>query len=375
GGINMAQRVMDCGEAGHILLSKTVADVLSQLSEWAGHLQDWGEQTVKHGVKLHIFNLYTGEVGNPEAPEKLRLQRAETIQPPTPNPLWLILSALFLALTVGLSAVILRRFLGDAPDVASVLITLSLGLLCLSVGSAFTRSVRQWVESGFFRLGVKLKFQGKWQMALALVALLMVGAFYFSLPAVAHIYNERAIKFQQAGNLSAALKSFERAVSLNPGYAVAHYNLASAYEDVQAFDEALTEYQTALRADPRFYFAYNNLARLYLLRRKDYASALKVLNAALDLKPQETQVKYSLYKNRGWAHFGLEFYDLAVADLRESLDWRPDGAAAHCLLAQALEAQKKEAASKPEWQDCLGYAAGEPDVEASWLSLAQERLK
>jgi serine/threonine protein kinase/tetratricopeptide (TPR) repeat protein len=375
GGVNMAQRVMDCGEAGHIMLSKTVADTLSRLSEWADYLQDWGEQTVKHGVKLHLFNLYTGEAGNPTPPEKLRSQRAKPSQSAAPNPLWLILSILFLALTVGLAAVIARRFLGDAPDITGISITLSLGLLCLLVGSAFTRNGRQWVEHGFFRFGLKLTFQGKWQMAFTLAGALIVSAFYFSLPTIARVYNQRAIEFQQAGDLSTALKSYERAVSLNPGYAVAHYNLASAYEDVEAFDEALAEYQTAIRADPKFYFAHNNLARLYLLRRKDHASALNILNSALDLRPKEAQVKYSLYKNRGWAHLGLGYYDLAVADLRESLNWRQDGAAAHCLMAQALEAQRKEAAARPEWEACLGYAAGEADVEASWLSLARKRLE
>jgi serine/threonine protein kinase/Tfp pilus assembly protein PilF len=375
GGINMAQRVMDCGEAGHILLSKTVADTMSQLSEWAEYLQDWGEQAVKHGVKLHLFNLYTGEAGNPTLPEKLRSRPAKTSQSAAPNPLWLILSILFLALTVGLAVMIARRFLGNAPDVTGISITLSLGLLCLSVGSAFTQNGQQWVEHGFFRFGLKLTFQGKWRMVFTLAGALIVSAFYFLLPTIAGAYNERAIEFQQAGDLSAALKCYERAVNLNPGYAVAHYNLASAYEDVEAFDEALAEYQTAMRADPKFYFAYNNLARLYLLRRKDHASALNIINAALGLKPQEPQVKYSLFKNRGWAHFGLGLYDRAVADLRESLNWRQDGAAAHCLLAQALEAQMEEAAARPEWEACLGYAVGEADVEASWLSLARERLE
>ena len=67
-GINIAQRVMDCGSAGHILLSNTVADVLSQLSDWAKYLYDLGEYEVKHGVKVHLYNLYTGEVGNPDLP-------------------------------------------------------------------------------------------------------------------------------------------------------------------------------------------------------------------------------------------------------------------------------------------------------------------
>ena len=72
GGINMAQRVMDCGDAGHILLSRNVADVLLQLSEWEAHLSDWGEQKVKHDVLVHIFNLYTVDVGCAELPFKLR---------------------------------------------------------------------------------------------------------------------------------------------------------------------------------------------------------------------------------------------------------------------------------------------------------------
>lgn len=72
GGINIAQRVMDCGDAGHILLSKTVADDLAQLSAWRAHLRDLGLVEVKHDVKVHIFNLYTGEAGNPEGPSKLR---------------------------------------------------------------------------------------------------------------------------------------------------------------------------------------------------------------------------------------------------------------------------------------------------------------
>ncbi len=78
GGINMAQRVMDCGDAGHILVSKTVADTLGQLSDFAECFHDLGEAEVKHGVKVQIVNYYTSEVGNPELPQKLR--KAITVQ-------------------------------------------------------------------------------------------------------------------------------------------------------------------------------------------------------------------------------------------------------------------------------------------------------
>jgi adenylate cyclase len=71
-GINIAQRVMDCGDAGHILLSKRVADDLADVAQWRPLLHDLGTCEVKHGVKLALFNLYSEEVGNPELPSKFK---------------------------------------------------------------------------------------------------------------------------------------------------------------------------------------------------------------------------------------------------------------------------------------------------------------
>lgn len=71
-GMNIAQRVMDCGDAGHILLSKRVADDLAQFREWQPFLHDLGEVEVKHGVRLPIVNLYREDAGNPAIPEKFR---------------------------------------------------------------------------------------------------------------------------------------------------------------------------------------------------------------------------------------------------------------------------------------------------------------
>ncbi len=82
-GINMAQRVMDCGDAGHILLSQHVADDLVQYRQWAPRLRDLGECEVKHGVRLHLVNLYAEPLGNPEVPEKFR-QIAASASMPSP---------------------------------------------------------------------------------------------------------------------------------------------------------------------------------------------------------------------------------------------------------------------------------------------------
>ena len=72
-GINIAQRVMDCGDAGHILLSKHVADDLEHYPHWQPHLHSLGECEVKHGVRIGVVNLYNNEVGNPKPPRNCRL--------------------------------------------------------------------------------------------------------------------------------------------------------------------------------------------------------------------------------------------------------------------------------------------------------------
>ncbi len=83
-GINMAQRVMDCGDAGHILLSRHVAEDLEQYRQWQPYLHDLGECEVKHGVRVHVVNFYTEEVGNPETPEKFRQSKETQTAPATP---------------------------------------------------------------------------------------------------------------------------------------------------------------------------------------------------------------------------------------------------------------------------------------------------
>src|SRR5438132_3761729 len=80
-GINMGQRVMDCGDAGHILISKHVAEDLEQYAHWQPLLHNLGECEVKHGVRVALANLYSDEFGNPALPKKfeaLQKQRART---------------------------------------------------------------------------------------------------------------------------------------------------------------------------------------------------------------------------------------------------------------------------------------------------------
>jgi class 3 adenylate cyclase len=71
-GLNVARRVMECGDAGHILLSKHVAEDLEEYEQWRPLLHDLGTCEVKHGARLGVVNLYAYEVGNPQLPKKLQ---------------------------------------------------------------------------------------------------------------------------------------------------------------------------------------------------------------------------------------------------------------------------------------------------------------
>lgn len=77
-GINTAQRVMDCGDAGHILVSRTIAEVLEQLDEWPRYITNFGTFEVKHGVLLEIYNIQRDGAGVPELPSKLKAAKKQT---------------------------------------------------------------------------------------------------------------------------------------------------------------------------------------------------------------------------------------------------------------------------------------------------------
>src|ERR1043166_3141553 len=133
-GINMAQRVVDCGDAGHILLSAHIAEDLVHYRHWQPYLHDIGECEVKHGRRLRLFNLYKGNIGNPQVPEKLRAQKKWRKKPPTvhpiPAPIWskiaLTVALVVLTIAVAISSFIflhrasLRKSTSSAESTGSV---------------------------------------------------------------------------------------------------------------------------------------------------------------------------------------------------------------------------------------------------------------
>ena len=258
------------------------------------------------------------------------------------------------------AVIISYRFGYPAPDILSFSILTLLWLGLIFAGSLFFPLGRRWVRSANRRVMIHL------------VSLLAVCGLFQALPGIALRYNNEV--FQQ-NEVREKIKLLTRAVALNPEYAEAHYNLAAIFEDLPDQEKAILEYLAAVRADPRFYQAHNNLARL-LIHRGEYGDALNIINSAFEQNPRESSVRYTLFKNRCWAHLGLKLYDLADTDLKEATKLDDTRAAAHCLRAQLLEARKDFSEAMIEWRFCQEFwSEDEKGLENAWRSTAQERLK
>src|SRR5213595_1973076 len=145
-GINVAQRVMDCGDAGHILLSGHIAEDLTQYRDWQPYLHDLGECEVKHGLRLHLVNLYKDNLGNPHVPDKLKRRRWKQASGvsvrPVITPRWskyvltavLLVSAVALAISFSVfyrrgSPAVARSSSGKAADVGLLIAEKSIAVL------------------------------------------------------------------------------------------------------------------------------------------------------------------------------------------------------------------------------------------------------
>jgi TolB-like protein/class 3 adenylate cyclase/Tfp pilus assembly protein PilF len=111
-GINMAKRVMDCGDAGHILLSKHVAEDLEEYERWRPLLHDLGTCEVKHGMRVSVTNLYSEEIGNPRLPSKLQAVRKHRA-----HVRWAEIAAAFLVLGAIIAGVF---FLARRPTTSAL---------------------------------------------------------------------------------------------------------------------------------------------------------------------------------------------------------------------------------------------------------------
>lgn len=318
-----------------------------------------------------------------------------------------------IAMALSFIAEIVRRFVSSGVDIPSTILQGWLGFLVGSTIFQFAKQVAEVRSRKSGEKGVPSRF--KTRLLLALIIVLTALAMEYFRPTVAYYYSNKGVYEREGGQPSSPIENYQRSINLKPDDAIAHYNLASAYEAILEYEKAESEYLSAIRWNDRLYIVYPRLARLYILRRKDPANALRLIDIGLekldlleqddqalaalseqerqDIKKNWQRARFALWKDRGWAELNLEQYGQAENALKKALEIRKDGAAARCLLAQVLEqrarkletqqdkaqkskAQKDQDEAIFQWEQCIAHSNLQKDeIEPDWLSMAHERTE
>jgi tetratricopeptide (TPR) repeat protein len=295
-------------------------------------------------------------------------ERARTI-------IWVLLTGFSITLIISVAADVSSRFLVGVPDRLSILSTASQVFLALLAGSSFTQAGREWVGRLLAAVHVRRGLQPFFGFILALVVLSAIIGFRYSLPAVARSYNQRGVEALRDKKVGAALANFQRAVSLNPDYPEAQYNLANVQETVFDYDKAIASYQKTIELSTNFDEAYNDLAHLYLLYRSDYKRALDILSQIFSKPITDPSLKYAAYKNRAWAFMGQDQLALSANDLELAQNIQ-DTAEIHCMRGEVLWRMSAKTEAVDEWTKCLKMAKTDSrGVEPYWQALAMTGIR
>lgn len=294
-----------------------------------------------------------------------------------------------LALLVDIS----RRFLLGGSGVAGLsVVTLSSLVTLLKARNEIMEAGRQGFRILLEKRGVKSPWQAGATCGTTVLLATALTALWFGLPDFSRHFNRLGQQAQENGELGRAEQLYNQAIALDDGNLDAHYNLGTLYEDLQDTDKATTQYLIAIQGDlPE---AYNNLAHLYIqeaTRTKDSNTQVQKQHQAIALLSQglglaESQdsspsVKYSFYKNLGWARFLQGQPQIAEPLLENAIkiseQMGPNNVlnqgSAHCILAQSLDAQDPPTALR-SWQRCCQLGTSANANEDAWILQAQDKL-
>jgi tetratricopeptide (TPR) repeat protein len=274
-----------------------------------------------------------------------------------------------------------RKVGGEGIGIESALPIATTALGSVSLGSLLSRGFRDRLTSGLDRQrwprGTRLV------ISVTILALLVATALTWRLyPAMSRHYEKLGARAlgtaasKASGQLDLGRIYLERAIRFDPTNTRAHYELGGVYEDLLDEEGALAQYRIAFAAG--LDEAYNNLGRLYL-HRHEYDKAAFVLQTSLAAagRSSDTELRYGLLKNLGWARLGQKRYAEGKALLLDAIALFPDRPQAHCLLAKASTGLDDREAATREWTRCLGSTTQgdltDPDADV-WVGEASEFL-
>ena len=375
-GLNMAQRVMSCGDAGHILLSKRVAEDLQEYEHWRPLLHDLGVCEVKHGTRVAIVNLHADEVGNPQLPKKFQALKKQSTRMR-----WAAAAATLLALGAIVAAIaIFSRYRARsslaAPEksiavlpfenlseekanayfadgIQDEILTKLAGIGDLKVisrsSTAKYKSKPEDLKTVARELGVATVLEGSVQKAGNRVR---VNAQLLDARIDTHLWAksydrdlkdvfavESEVAQEIADTLRAKLSQSQSiAITTVPTRDAEAYDLflkgeyderqAESTENVEFFDDAETFYRQALARDPSFALAYARLAysllnRHWFINRLDTAQLEEVksnIERALAIAPDLPEAHLALGIFHYWGH---RDYDSALRALDRAIELQP----------------------------------------------------
>lgn len=313
---------------------------------------------------------------------------------------WLLTFLSLVALTFSFTVVLdtFNRVSGAGLDTTGLLPVIVQVLLTLAGGAAaLTHQGRQWLETVMSRLRIPKHWWAELSLVVALVVTLtVVGIHELYLPQLAIARQQQGIAAHNNNQFDSALTAYQQAIALRPDFTEVHYYLGSLYEDLQREEEAIAEYQFVVNSDfeldpnqfaDKVYLdrllvqlrAYNNLGRLYVLQGSDRKAwiplerGLSLVQADLaQSNPDIAREYYNLLKNMAWVRVLQQRYLEAETLADEAIEQDQQRAPAYCLKAQALDAQKQDAAALPIWESCVQYADGSNPDEDRWVGMAYD---
>jgi TolB-like protein/lipopolysaccharide biosynthesis regulator YciM len=405
-GLNLAHRAMECGDAGHILLSKHVAEDLEEYEEWRPRLHDLGTCEVKHGVRIGIANLYDSEIGNQQLPEKL-----QAIKKHRTRVRWaeMAVALLMLAAITGAFVFLLRRptrsalaileksiavlpfdnlseekanaYFADGTQ--NEILTKLAGIGDLKVisrtSTAKYKSKPEDLKTVARELGVATVLEGSVQNAGGKVR---VNVQLLDARSDTHLWAksyDRDLKdiFAVQSEIAQAIadtlqakfsRSQSSALAAVPTRDTEAYDLflkgeyherqAESTENVEFFDDAETFYRQALARDPSFALAYARLAnsrlnRHYFINRLTSAQLEEVksnIERALALAPESPEAHLALGLFHYWVH---RDYDSALRELDRTLELQTNNAEARFLSGAIYRRRGEWGRSLAEFERAL----------------------
>ncbi len=405
-GLNLAHRAMECGDAGHILLSKHVAEDLEEYEEWRPRLHDLGTCEVKHGVRIGIANLHDSEVGNPQLPKKLQAVKKHRTRVRWAE---IAVALLMLAAITGAFVFLLRRptrlalaipeksiavlpfenlseekgnaYFADGTQ--SEIMTKLAGIGDLKVisrtSTAKYKSKPEDLKTVARQLGVATVLEGSVQKAGDRVR---VNVQLIDARSDMHLWAksydrdlkdifavESGVAQEIADTLQAKLSpSQANALTAAPTRDTEAYDLflkgeyqerqAESTENVEFFDRAETFYRQALARDPNFALAYARLANSRLNRhwfsnRLTSAQLDEVksdIERALAIAPDSPDAQLALALFHYWGH---RDYDSALRATDRAVELQPSNAISRQLRAAIYRRRGEWRRSLAEFERAL----------------------